>query len=370
MKRHIVPLILIGCIFVATTTSCDSDITKVYVNPNTEISLYGASEDIVLSANNPDALAMTLYWESTSSMETSDPDVHAPLNASDLTLQMSDSKDFNSSVEVVINKGETLRQFLSSELNSLLARLNYSSESLSPLFIRIKSELASNMPARYSNVLSVNVQPYKLSMNLGVVLASDKTETEMKLASPNEDGIYTGFMGVAAWYNWWFLEANDMLWGNNGDTGVPFEASANESHWNFWFPEEAGCYFVTLNTIEQWWSALHIDSLTVGGELTGEMIYNQKSNIWTLNVDKEAGNYSINISGEGSLYNTTTDTYKSGSIPVSVAFNYQDSKLIFEEGEGGNITVSLPGGETSLVLDLNNPLDYILNHSIHIYQMH
>lgn len=344
----------------ATFISCESDITKVYVDPRNDIKLYGGSEDIILKAENPEALALTLYWDFDFSLQTTDPELQAPINASDLTLQLSDSDNFSSVVELVVNKGDRSRQILCAELNAFLTRLNFSSEELSPLFIRIKSVLSANLEPAYSNLLSVHVKPYKLDMRSGKVLAADKSETEIILASPEENGIYTGFMGVAAWYNWWFLENNNMLWGNNGDTGVPFEASTNESHWNFWFPEDAGCYFVTLNTLENWWSALHIDSLEVGGDINGEMIYNSKTNQWTMMVDKPAGNYSVRISGKGALYNTTTDTYRAGAIIKDVAFSSVDGNIEFGEGEGADITVDLPGGETALVLDLNNPFEYII----------
>lgn len=340
--------------------SCNSGIEKVYVNTDNELKLSGATEDIILSPENPDALSMTLYWDYEKSIPTSNTDIQAPVDATELTLQFSSTNDFITSIDIPVDKEKDSIQMFCEELNSYLIRLNYPAGEFSPLFIRMKSVLASNVNPSYSNVISVAVQPYRISMNLGRVLAADRSETEMTLASKDENGIYTGFMGVPAWYNWWFIEANNTLWGNNGDTGVPFEASTSDSHWNFWFPEDSGCYFVTLNTIEAWWSAVCIESLEVGGDISGLMEYNRSSNIWTLNTNKPAGTYSITISGEGSYYDKTTDTYKTGAIPKEFGFFNNGEGLEFGENQTSTFDISLPGGETTIILDLNNPLEYIL----------
>ena len=342
-------------------TSCNSDINKVYVDSDDEITLFGATEDIILTGDNPDALALSLYWDSSTSLSTSDSNVQAPLNSRELTLQLSDSENFSSLVEVALEKGRDSRQFLNAELNALLTRLDFSPEYLAPLYIRLKSELAANLLPSYSNLLKVNVQPYKLSMKLGSVLDADKNDTGISLASPEENGIYSGFMGVAAWYNWWFREANDMLWGNNGDTGVPFEASTAETHWNFWFPEDGGCYYVTLNTLEEWWNALHIDNIKVSGDLSGEMEYNQKSNVWTLNINKNAGTYNIRLSAECALYDKTTDTFRAGAIEKQIFFEGDAEGLRIADGEGNPVQVVLPGGETAIILDLSDPLKWTVS---------
>ncbi len=52
--------------------SCDSDIDPVYVLPTDTISLGGASGDIVLTPDNPQALAMTIYWSGDGRIALSD----------------------------------------------------------------------------------------------------------------------------------------------------------------------------------------------------------------------------------------------------------------------------------------------------------
>ena len=78
------------------------------------------------------------------------------------------------------------------------------------------------MAPTYSSVLKAMVQSYRIHLILGTVLDKDRNETAMQLASPDENGIYQGFMGVNGWTNWWFREANNVLWGNLGKEGMTF----------------------------------------------------------------------------------------------------------------------------------------------------
>lgn len=336
--------------------SCESDIDPVYVLPSDDISLEGAKEDIILTPDNTEALAMTIYWNGDGKLALSDTLLQAPVNAAVETIQLSKDEQFSTTIDLSVEKGVRYRQFLSQELNSLLGRLGYTPDEKAPLYIRIRSVLGSNINPTYSSVIKVMVQSYRIHLILGTVLDKDWNETAMQLASPEENGIYQGFMGVNGWTNWWLREANNVVWGNLGQDGKTFYASSDDSHWNFWFPNPAGCYYTTLNTIEGWWSGLHIDNLTVGGDVSGEMVYNQQANQWTLPVNlASASTVSITISGKGSLYNKET-TDMGPAIEQTVAFGGNSDKLTFGS-TGSNITLNLPSGETILVLDLSNPLE-------------
>lgn len=336
-------------------SSCDSDIDPVYVQPSDEISLGGASGDIVLTPDNPQALAMTIYWSGDGNLALSDTLLQAPVNAADETIQLSKDESFSSTIDLSVEKGVRSHQFLCEELNSLLGRLGYEAEEKAPLYIRIKSVLAANLEPSYSSTLKVMVQSYRIHLTLGTVLDRDWNETTMKLASPDENGIYQGFMGVNGWTNWWFREANNIVWGNLGQDGMTFHASSADDHWNFWFPDPAGCYYTTLNTQEGWWSGLHIDNLNVGGDLNGEMTYNMKANQWTMPVNlPNAASITITVSGKGSLYNKET-TDMGPAITQNVAFGGNSENLSFGE-TGSTITINLPAGETNLVLDLSDPM--------------
>lgn len=334
--------------------ACDSDIEPVYVNPADGIELGGASDPIILRADRPEALAMTLYWSGDGRLTLSDPQLQAPVDAAVETIQLSADADFTSPLDISVEKGVRQRQFLTDELNALLGRLDFPAEQATPLYIRIRSVLAANMPVTYSDVLRVSVQTYRIHLDLATVLDKDRNETAMRLYSPGEDGIYSGFMGVNGWTNWWLREANNVLWGNLGEDGKTFYASSDDSHWNFWFPDPAGCYYTTVNTVEGWWSALHIDNITVGGDLSGEMIFNIKANQWTLDVSQAAaGTVSITLGGKGSLYDRTT-TDMGPAVERTIGFGGSADALTFGDN-ATTIAVTLPAGETTLVLDLSDP---------------
>lgn len=335
--------------------SCNSDLSQIFVSPQDDITLGGASADIVLSAENPQALALTLYWSGDGRLQLSDTLVQAPVNAAVETIQLSADADFTSPLDVSVDKGVRMRQFLSGELNGLLGRLGFEADVKSPLYIRISSALAANMAPTYSQVLKVMVQTYRIHLNLANVLDKDGLPTTTNLASPTENGIYQGFMGVNGWTNWWLKEANNTVWGNVGQDGKTFQASSSDDHWNFWFPSPGGCYYVTVNTPEAWWSALHVDNLEVAGDVSGQMTYNQKTNQWTMPINlTKATTATITIAGDAQLYNRET-TDMGPAISQRIAFGGESSNLTVGTSPQ-RITLNLPAGETNLVLDLSNPL--------------
>lgn len=354
--RNILKTALLSGIMAFGFVSCDSDIDPVYVLSSDDMTLGGATGDIILTPDNPQALAMTIYWSGDGQLALSDTLLQAPVNAAEETIQLSKDEQFSSTIDLSVEKGVRSRQFLCEELNSLLGRLGYTADEKAPLFIRVRSVLSANIDPTYSSVLKVMVQSYRIHLILGTVLDKDRNETTMQLASPDENGIYQGFMGVNGWTKWWFREANNVVWGNLGQEGMTFHASSADDHWNFWFPDPSGCYFTTVNTVEGWWSALHIDNLSVAGDLTGEMTYNQRNNQWTLPINlPSASTVSITITGHGSLYSKET-TDMGPAVEKNVAFSGNDQNLVFGEN-GSTITLDLPAGETNLLLDLSNPME-------------
>lgn len=360
MKLHnILPSALLSGIMAFGLISCSSDLEPVYLLPTPDIALGGATGDIILSPDNPRALAMTIYWSGDGRLALSDTLLQAPVNAAVETIQLSADENFTSTIDVSVDKGVRSRQFLCEELNSLLGRLDFPSDVLSPLYVRVRSVLAANLEPTYTTPLKVMVQPYSIRLIIGTVIDRDWNDTGMQLASPAEDGIYRGFMGVNGWTNWWLREANNIVWGNVGQDGMTFHASSADDHWNFWFPDPAGCYYTTLNTVEGWWSALHIDNLNVSGDISGEMTFNIKTNQWTLPVNlPSAGNVTVTIGGAGSLYDRET-TDMGPAKPQTVGFGGDASALTFGSA-ATPVTIAMPAGETSLILDLTNPLAFRL----------
>lgn len=316
------------------------------------------SGDVVIDKNTPDGLSLTLNWTDNSHLTSSDERVQLPVGTTVNTLQFSATTDFQSVIEILTDSGSTSMQFTAESLNSLVGRVGLPGDQASPLYIRMRSVLSNNTEPQYSNVYQIQVTPYTIDMTIGFVLDASRVDTGRTLYSANSDGVYSGFLGVSGWYNWWLLEGNGVLWGNIGDDGggKPFVISSNDLHWNFWYPGPAGCYYTVVNTVRQEWSALHIPSLTVSGDITGEMTYDRKTGKWTLAANAaNAGAATIRISGTGKQYNAQTGTDDAAAIDTPVAFGMDGGKLTFGQTPT-DITVNIPAaGEITLTLDLNDP---------------
>lgn len=337
-------------------TACDNDGDIITTSGAETLTLSG-SGDVVLDKDNLSSLALTLHWTDNSKLQLSDDAVQAPKYATTNTLQFSASENFSAVVEQIADDGVTSAQFTTESLNSLVGRLGLESDVASPVYIRVRSVLADNMEAQYSNVYVVNVTPYSIDMTRGFVLDASKNDTGWTLGSPDADGIYRGFLGVSGWYNFWLQEANGLIWGNEGVTGTPFIISSENTSWNFWYPGQSGCYYTIVNTVRQEWSALYIPSLSVSGDIAGEMTYNRKENKWTFTFTAEtAGQKTIRIAGTGSQYNSTTGTDDASAISTAVGFGQSGDAITFGTA-ATDITVNVSAaGEATLVLDLSDPL--------------
>lgn len=345
---------LLSLLAVLSLAACntDGDLITAGGVPAVELS---SSGDVVLDRNNTSGLALTLYWTDNSRLTTSDGRVQTPVNATANTLQFSATEDFSSPIEVLTDAGTTSLQYTAESLNALAGRLDLAGDAASTLYIRMKSVLADNLAPVYSNVCRLQVTPYCIDMSRASILASDRTDTGKTLCSPESNGIYSGFMGVAGWYNWWLQEGNGILWGNDSG-GKAFAASSGEQHWNFWFPGPSGCYYTVVNTLRQEWSALYIPSLSVSGDIRGEMAYDRQNNRWTLSFRAaSAGTAVIRISGTGRQYDVSTGTDDGAAAGTAVAFGMENGKITFGSVPK-DITVNVPSaGEMVLSLDLSDP---------------
>lgn len=343
-----------------TITACDRDGDMITTSGAQPVELNG-SGDVVIDKDHVSGLALTLNWTDNSKLTTNDERVQAPVGTTVNTLQFSNTSSFESAIEILTESGSTSLQFTGEELNSLVGRVGLEGDIASTLYIRMRSVLANNVDPQYSNVYQIQVTPYSIDMTVGFVLDASRNDTGNTLASPNSDGIYSGFLGVSGWYNWWLLEGNGVMWGNVGDDGggKPFVISSNDQHWNFWYPGPAGCYYTVVNTIKQEWSALYIPSLTVSGDISGEMTYDRKANKWTLTYNAtHTGTATIRISGTGSQYNSQTGTDDAAAVNTPVAFGMNNGKLTFGS-DASDITVNVnTTGEVSLVLDLTDPKNW------------
>lgn len=340
------------------TTGCDNDGDTLYTTGPDDAALNTSSTDIVLDKDNLDALALSVYWNENGDITLSDPLVAAPQYAAANTLQFSTSPDFATVVDDNIEAGVYYRQYTCKALNNLVGRLGLEGGVKGTVYLRIKTVLGANIAPKYSNTLTLTVTPYFIDMSVGYYLDASQADTGRTLSSPQSDGCYAGFIGAGAWENWWLREGNNTTWGNDGVTGTPFVMGNNLTGldvWNFWYPGVSGCYYTVVDTRINEWSALLIPELTLGGDLTGVMNYDRRSNKWTYTFDAAATTYNITISGTGKQYNATTGTDDAAAVDTPVAFSGNAASLSFGttlQNISLNVTTN---GETTITLDLNDP---------------
>ncbi|MDO4320040.1 MAG: DUF5114 domain-containing protein [Bacteroidales bacterium] len=340
-------------------TACDKDGDTIYIDQVTDAEIDGTNTDIVLDKDLLDALALTVYWNANGNITLSDPQVAAPSYAVTNVVQMAADEAFDNMVEETMADGVYTRQFTCRELNSVVSRLGFEGGVRTPLYIRVRSTVGDNISPRYSNIIKLNVTPYFIDMTVGMVLDASQADTGRTLISPDANGIYTGFIGAAAWENWWLREGNSTIWGNDGVTGTAFvlgNSTTGNDIWNFWYPGIGGCYYTVVDTKANQWSALLIPEITLGGDLSGAMTFDRKANKWTYTFTSAAAStVSVTLSATGKQYDVNTGTDDAAAVDTPVAFGGVADALTFGTAAAQPISVSIPAGETTLVLDLSNP---------------
>lgn len=344
-------------------TGCDKDGDMLYTNGPDQAELSSSSSDIVLDKDHLQALALTVYWNENGDISISDPRVAAPSPAASNTLQFATGPDFTNMVEDNVEAGVYYRQYTCEALNNLVGRLGFEGGVKGTVYLRVKTVLGPNIAPKYSDVMTLTVTPYFIDMSVGFILDASQTDTGRTLASPESNGVYSGFFGAGAWENWWLREGNNTVWGNDGVTGTPFVMGNNLSGldvWNFWFPGISGCYYTVVDTRINEWSALLIPELKLGGDLSGDMTYDRKANKWTYTFNATAGTINVTISGTGKQYNVATGTDDAAAVDTPVAFTGSADALGFGSS-AQSISVNVAAsGETTLTLDLSNPKAWTL----------
>ena len=100
----IVKLILLSAVMTVATTSCDSDIDPVYVLSGDSMELMGGSNEIILTPDNPQALALTVYWSGDGRLALSDTLLQAPVNVAEITIQFSKDEHFTAPLNIAVDK--------------------------------------------------------------------------------------------------------------------------------------------------------------------------------------------------------------------------------------------------------------------------
>jgi hypothetical protein len=337
-------------------TSCEEDGERLYLYGPEANQLIATNNQVVLSPENAGAILFSLTWNK-SALTLSNPNLTAP-DVLTSFIQLSTKEDFSANV-LEYAESNLSHSYTGAELNTIAKNLGLSPDMATPVYFRISSKTGNNMQPVYSNVVSVGITPFQIDMSLGFILDSSKNDTGWTLASPGSDGIYTGFMGASGWYNYFLQEGDGTVWGNAPVDGSDFAISSSSDAWNMWFPGQSGCYYTIVNTVEKKWSALWLPTLTVSGDIAGEMTFDRTNVKWTYVFSAtETGTKTIKLSTTGKQYNTTTKTDDAATVDTPVAFA-QDGEKITLAGTAGNLTLSVPEtGEMTLTLDLSNPNEW------------
>ena len=350
--------ILLTLASILALISCEKDGEKIYLQSLGSDELIATTDNVVLSIETSQKVVLSFAWKG-QDVHINDTTVGTAAKAKNY-MEISLSEDFSGQ----IYKDETTSNSIAykgGELNSIVNGLGAKVGEVNNVFFRLGSATGENIPYAYSNVVRVAITPYVMDMNTGILLAADKTENGKTLYSENADGIYKGFLGIkVADKNFWLKEGNGSIWGNIADSEKAFVISSDPSNqWNFWFPDIAGCYYTVIDTQAEEWSATLLSTITINGDIQGDMSFDIENNRWICNYTSDSSkDINITLSGTSRIFNVSTGSTEGTSDTFGFA-NSNDG-LIFGK-TSDNITLHVEEGENSIILYMNVPeeLPYI-----------
>ncbi len=346
------------CCF-AIFTACENDGDKIIVSGLGSSDIVSSESDIVLTKENKDAPMLALTWNE-SELTISNQAMSLPSIIPNTILEISDTENFEKILTVEPN--ENIYSFTGAALNTLAKNFGFTPDESVPMYFRVNVAYGDNTKSYYSNTVVANITSYTIDMTKGFILDSDHAETGFVLYSPDSDGEYYGFTGSGAWFNWYLLEGDGTVWGNDGVDGTEFLLSSDEStHWNFWYPGQGGCYYTTLSAPNQQWTATYIPSLTLSGDLEAEMTFEKSEVKWFVSVTTTTDNATVKVSTtEAKLYNLSTGTSDDAAVAREFGFiAAADGSLSFDmtAANAGDITFGTAGDYT-LTFYLADPTNW------------
>ena len=335
MKKIFRNLMMLLCALTALV-SCDESGDKIYLNGFEASGLMASASDVLLSVDNTKDIVVSFAWKNPTLLSSDETKPAASGNL--LTyLQASTSEDFATTKDYTVS---TLsKAFTGADFNALAKELQMTPEQNAPVYFRVKSQMGANLDAAYSNVCQVNVTPYMIHMNkLTLVEKEDKSKVVDYLYSPNEDGIYTGYMNVSSWLNFWGKENDGSIWGNSSKEGT-FAIDNTETAWSCWFPEPAGIYYAVLDTKAKEWKATWLKELQLNGEA---MTYDAPNYAWVKVITTSADNAPISIAATGAEYNKSTGTDDAKAVAKTMNYTLADGKMTDAE-PAGSVNIAKAG---------------------------
>lgn len=345
------------------TAACQKDgETLVVTAPDAASGLNANASEIVLSADNTDNLALTLYWNNGQAPTVSNPNVSLPDGLVSLTLQMSADDTFTAAVyEQKLENGGSSVQFTVAALNSIMLRLGLADAQLHDVYVRLKTEM--NGKASMSETLRLRIAPFVIDMHVMEMQNKDDRSVFAVLRSTDQTpGLYEGFAVAAAWQKFYFAAADGTLWGTNAATGTAFDLlntadddSMWEKIWDCWFANASGCHYIYMNTETAKWAQVHLPSVTVtaGGEPVN-MKFSTSSKCWTGVFTTAAAGTALTVGGIGARYDIDTgDSGTPKDSPFSI-WAGADGSFLFVSGNADTGIKAEKAGTYTLTLDVGN----------------
>ena len=350
MKRLIYSILAMAAILVA----CEKDGDKLIVtSPGAPSDFAVSSDNIVLSSESADALALTLYWKEGALPQISDPTVALPDGLTEHMMQFSGAEDFSSCVEVSLKPDQTSLQFTGGELSKLLIKLGMTEAQQYDVYARLAVKMGSSYT--YGDVIVLKVTAFAVETGwMKVIDKADNTKVVATLYSrEGNPEVFEGFAVVASWYNFFFLAADGIIWGCDADW-TKYSVVYNSSN-NLWFAAPAGCQWVVVDTASECWSQVNLAAVdaVVDGAATA-LKFTQSAAEFKGTITTTADNTPVTVSGTGTLFDKTTGDSAGVDNPFCFAFSADGTFDYVNSVETSAALVVEKAGTYTLVLNVND----------------
>lgn len=331
-------------------SACEDDLEHYTVSGLTPSELSVDVTTAVLDIDKISEKVLTLTWNSSTLAVGGGAEALTIPKGGNLTLQVSKTEDF-ANYEAV--EGVEKAEFTHGQLQTLANKLGLEPKIATTIYFRIASNLSTNSETLYSNIVKVSVTPYPAPAYL-YLFDQDKTsgDTIALLFSKEDNNIYNGFVGAKSWLNFTSVDNKGIAYGTSGKNEWKFGKITtdwdDDKKLHLWSPEPAGCYYFLEDNVAMEMSYTYISALTVSGDAEADLTFDRESVSWMGSITTTADNQEIIISGDATLYNSTTGA--DAGEKTNFYFGGTDGTLSVESAESKIIVPS--AGTYVLKLDL------------------
>lgn len=350
MKRlfHYIGM-LVGTALLLTGCQTDADMTTMRRQGDCVLTATATEADITLE--NYQTPVLQLVW-TMPEWYSNNQDRKAVGQLTKSIIQVATDETFDTYVEVETNG--LSKTFTAGNLNALTKSLKLKVGQKATLYFRIQCLAGGNIDV-YSNPCSISITPIYIEMKQMEVLDKDKMNIIGHLSSPEENGIYTGYMKASAWLNCWFQESDGNIWGNEPQDGHAFQLSNDATAWNCWFADAKGVsnhWFVQVDVNKKEWTATNIFQLKVNDI---ELDFNTENGQWQKVIDL-TGVSELTFTATAKQFDKETTDVPETDRKINVNFGAEDGKLI---RNGSSKVVVSGSGNHTIKVNIDDKGNYI-----------